>query len=447
MQFKSFMRKGRRHLLVGKRLHAGATAAPQYLTGVDILHGHVCIPLIFVYKQGFDIDLAERGLGEVLKHYPQVAGRLRKDAQGQVYLDSNDAGLDFTVYRCDGAMPYGPHHPLGSDIKRFYKAFMPWQVVDKDQPLLKVDIHCYDDQAIVMCVYLVHSVFDGSSFFGFMMNWSAACRGLAITPPAFDRSVMIKAGQADIDTRGFTLLHQPPFLRGVGIMARLAWRAVTGIRKEIFRIPADTVLRWKEEAKACLPASASVNTGKLVTAYVLKALSPLMPPGVPRSAGMALDMRYVRGLTLPRDYFGNGLCYAQAVYTEQELAQESLAVLAEKCRPVPEQVQADYVSKLLAVAEQYRQKKAIWRLMFQPAIDTLAGGLVQNNLSLLPIYDVDLGRGTPDWYETFAMTIRMMALVSTPAKDGGVDLHMAASKAELKALRDQLAADGILGPR
>lgn len=441
------MAKWRRTLVFGKRLHAGATTARQYLTGIDILHGHVCIPLIFVYKKGFDTDVAERGLVEALKHYPLVSGRFKKDEQGQILVDGNDSGVDFRVYRCDGPMPYGEHKPLGDDIKRFYKPFMPWQVVGKDQPLLQVDIHRYADDGIVMCVCMVHSVFDGSSFFGFMLDWSRACRGLAIKPPSFDRSVMIKAGQTDIDTRGFGLIYQPPILKGIGIMSRLGWRALTDMKKEIFRIPADTVQRWKDQAKASLPESASVNTGKLVTAYVLKTLSPLMPPGVPRSAGMALDMRYIKGLPLPRDYFGNGLCYAQTCYTEQELARDSLSVLAEKCRPAADQVSAENVSRLLAVAEQYRQKKAIWRLIFQPAIDTLAGGIVQNNLSLLPIYDIDLGNGTPDWYETFAMTIRMMALVSTPAKDGGVDVHMAASKAELKALRDQLAADGIVSPR
>lgn len=437
------MAKLRRTLVLGKRLHAGSTASRQYLTGIDILHGHVCVPLIFVYKKGFDTAEAERGLLETLKHYPLVAGRYKKDEQGQVYIDADDSGIDFRVHRCEGEMPYGEHKPLGDDLKRFYKPFMPWQVVGKDMPVLQVDINQFDDGGIVMAVCIVHSTFDGSSFFGFMLNWSKACRGLPLDVPSFDRGVMIEAGRAQIDTTDFDLVYQPPIMDGIVTMARLGWRAVSDIKKEIFRIPAETIQAWKARAQAELPDAKGVNTGKLVTAYVLRALSPLMPAGVPRSVGMALDMRYVRGLTLPRDYFGNGLCYAQAYYSEQDLAQQSLSVLADKCKPAADQVSAATVSKLLVVAEQFRQKKAIWRLIFQPAVDTLAGGIIQNNLSLLPIYDVDLGRGTPDWYETFAMTIRMMALVSTPQKDGGIDLHMAASKAELNALRERLAADGM----
>lgn len=439
------MGKPRRTLVFGKRLHSGGTAPRQYLTGIDILHGHVCVPLIFVYKKGFDIALAEQGLLETLKHYPLVSGRYKKDEQGQVYSDGEDHGIDFRVYRCEGKMPYGEHHPLGKDIKHFYKSFMPWQVIDKDLPLLQADVHQYEDGGIVMCVYMVHSTFDGTSFFGFMLNWSRACRGLAIEVPSFDRGVMIEAGQTGIDTTGFNLVYQPRILDGIALMSRLGWRALTDVRKEIFRIPAHAIQSWKAQAHAELVDASSVNTGKLVTAYVLRALSPLMPPGVPRSVGMALDMRYVRGMTLPRNYFGNGLCYAQVHYSEQELAQQSLSVLAERCKPPADEVSAATVSKLLTVAEHHRQKKSIWRLIFKPAVDTLGGGIVQNNLSLLPIYEVDLGRGTPDWYETFAMTIRMMALVSTPQKDGGIDLHMAASKAELRALSQRLQADGISG--
>jgi shikimate O-hydroxycinnamoyltransferase len=439
------MGKPRRTLVFSKRLHAGATAPRQYLTGIDILHGHVCVPLIFVYKKGFDLDLAERGLLETLKHYPLVSGRYKKDAEGQVYSDGQDHGIDFRVHRCEGKMPYGAHNPVGPDLKHFYKSFLPWQVVGKDMPLIQVDVNQFEDGGIVMAVCIVHSTFDGSSFFGFMLNWSKACRGLPLVVPSFDRSVMIKAGQTGLDTTGFGLVYQPRVLDGVLKMSRLGWRAATDMKKEIFRIPAQTIQAWKEQAQAELPDASGVNAGRLVTAYVLRALSPLMPAGAPRHVGMALDMRYVRGLTLPRDYFGNGLCYAQAHYTEQELAQQSLSVLADRCKPPADEVSAATVSKLLTVAEHARQKKSIWRLIFKPAIDTLGGGIVQNNLSLLPIYEVDLGRGTPDWYETFAMTIRMMALVSTPQKDGGVDLHMAASKAELNALRARLVADGISG--
>ncbi len=286
------MGKPRRTLVFGKRLHSGGTAPRQYLTGIDILHGHVSGPLIFVYKNGFDIDQAEQGLLETLKHYPLVSGRYKKDEQGQVYSDGQDHGIDFRVHRCEGTMPYGEHQPLLKDLKHFYKGFMPWQVVGKDMPLLQVDVTQFEDGGIVMAVCIVHSTFDGSSFFGFMLNWSRACRGLPLEVPSFDRSVMVKAGQTGIDTTGFGLVYQPRIMDGVVAMSQLGWRAATDIHKEIFRIPAQAIQAWKDQAKADLPDASGVNTGKLVTAYVLRALSaPDRPstvrgtlPAVPRHA-------------------------------------------------------------------------------------------------------------------------------------------------------------------
>jgi shikimate O-hydroxycinnamoyltransferase len=438
------MAKTRSTLLVGKRLKAGVTTPPQYLTGLDIFHAHAGIPVVLVYNKGFDLALAERALVDVVKHYPILTGRYKKDAQGHVYIDGQDAGIDFRVHRCEGKMPYGLHNPAGKDIKRFFKLILPWQVVNKDTALLQISVHQYEDNGMVVCGYAPHSMLDGSSFWGFMLDWSRACRGMEIKPPtSFDRGIMIEAGQAEVDPASYDLMVAPGMRDYIGIMSRLVWRAVTDLKSEVFHIPAAHVSQWKSQAKAELPNSAGVSAVELMSAYVMKVFSPLMPKGVARSVGLVLDLRYKRRLKLPRDYFGNALCYAEARYSEQELAQDSLPVLAEKCRPPNDQVSTGSLVKMLALTEQYRQKKAVWRLIFKPTIETASAGFIVNNVVQMPIYDIDLGSGTPDWYDICPMTIRMLMVASTPSKDGGLVLYLTACKAELKALRAQLAAEGI----
>ena len=437
------MAKLRSTLVLAKRLHAGATAPRQYLTGLDIFHAHAGIPIVLVYKKGFDVAVVERALAETLKHYPLIAGRYKKDDQGLVYIDANDAGIDWRVTRCEGPMPYGEGNPAGKDINQFYKLVLPWQVVDKDAALLQVNVHQFANDGIVMCCYAPHSLFDGSSFWGFMENWSRACRGLEIKPPSFDRAVMIDAAKAEFDPASYDLMSAPPMRGLIGLFAKLGWRAVTDLKSEVVRIPTQTVQQWKAQAKIDLPDSAGVSPVELATAYVMRAFSPCMPRGVDRCVGLVLDLRYKRRLKLPRDYFGNALCYGEARYTEQDLAQHTLSALAEKCRPHGEHVGTGSLFKMLALMESYRQKKSVWRLIFKPTIETLQGGLILNNLVQLPIYEIDFGRGTPDWYDIFPMTIRMLMVVQTPTQDGGLDLHVTARKAELKALRAQLSADGI----
>jgi hypothetical protein len=269
------------------------------------------------------------------------------------------------------------------------------------------------------------------------------CRGESFAPLSFDRSVLIKAGQTDIDTTGFDAFYQPPMGQAIGITARLGWRALTDIKKEIFRIPADVIQGWKTQAKAELP-NAKISTGKLVTAYVMRALSPLLPRGLPRTVGTPMDMRFMNGAPVPRDYFGVALHHVEFRLSEDDLAHKSLAEIAEQCGPLPDQFTPEAITRYLTVAERYRQKKALWKLMYKPAVNTLGAGIVQNNVSTLPVYDIDLGRGTTDWYETWAMPNRMMTLLSTPSKDGGIDLHMSARRAEMAALRKHLTDDGII---
>jgi len=439
------MPKLRSTLVVDKRLHAGVTSPRQYLTGLDIFHAHAGIPVVLTYNKGFDVALAERALVDTLKHYPQLTGRYKKDEQGHVYVDSNDAGLDFRIKRCEGKLPYGPQHPVGDDIKQLYKLVMPWNVVGKDTALMQVNIHQFDDGGVVLCCYAPHSLLDGSSYWGFMSDWSRACKGEPLKPPtSFDRNVMIEAGRTEVEQGAYDLMAAPGALDYIGIMARLAWQAVGGLKTEVFRIPAQTVQQWRAQAKIDLPESGGVSPVELITTYVMRAFSPVMPRGLMRSVGLVLDLRYKRRLKLPRDYFGNALCYAEARYSEQELAQSSLSALAEKCRPNNEQVSTGALFKMLALTEAFRQKNAVWRLIFKPTIETTRAGLILNNVLQFSMYDIDLGCGNPDWYDICPMTIRMLMVVGTPSKDGGLDLHLTARKAELAALRASLVADGIM---
>ena len=432
-------------LVQDTRVRGGVTAPKQYLTGLDVFHGHVYVPIVLIYNKGFDIEHAKQGLREVLKTHPLMGGRLKRDGEGHVFVDGDDSGMVVRVYKCEGRLPYGPHRPLGKDAKIFCKTLMPWQIVGKDMSVVLLELFQFDCGGILMACSGLHSFFDGSTYWNFMHNWSRACTGQAVQPPAsFDRNVMIEAGREPYDDSAYDLMARLPLSKQIGVIARMGWRALTGLENEVFRIPATTIQRWKEQAKIDLPESKGVSAGQLATAYIMKGVSPAMPPGVPRSVGLVLDLRIKRQLKLPRDYQGNALCWGEARYTEEELAQLSTPMLADRCKPLAEQVTAEALHKLQGVTEAYRQKKRLWRLMFRPVIETLEAGLIQNNMSKLPIYEMDLGNGTPDWFDGSPMTIRMALIVSTPEKDGGLDVHLTATPAELRLLRQRFDVDGIV---
>lgn len=439
------MAKARSNLVLEKRVHGGVTAPPQYLSGLDVFHSFAFFPLVLVYPQGLDVDAMERGLAQVLKLHPHVSGRYKKDKAGQVYVESNDAGVDLRVHRHAGPLTYGEANPVGKATMSLVKLVLPWRVVGRDTPFLQVNVHQFADGGAVLALYATHSLFDGASFWAFMMDWSKACRGLEIKPPATDRQVVIQAGRDALQSDAYDLLAKPTLWGLVRIFAGLGWRTLS-ITSASFRLSPEVIQRWKDEGKAEQADGASAtgaSLGSLAAAYVLRAISPMMPRDVVRSVGLVQDLRYKRNLGIAREYVGNALCYVEARYTQQQLEQESLGSLAEQCRAPADQVSTTAINKMLATMEQYRQKRANWRLLFKPTVETLKGGLILNNCMQFPMYKVDLGSGVPNWYEMPPATIRLLLLVPTPSQDGGVDMMLCAPQAEIDALRARFEADRI----
>ncbi|MFZ2298960.1 MAG: acyltransferase [Aquabacterium sp.] len=435
-------------LLSHERLHCGVTAPGQYLSGLDLFSGHIGIPVTLVYPQGMQVAHMREALVQTLRHYPLIAGRMKKDGEGQVYVDCNDAGIEFRVHEHDEPLPaHGPDSDFGSQIKRYFKPFYPWQLVDKDMPLLQVNVHRFQGGGVILCCYGPHSLFDGAAYWQFMSDWSRMARGLQVVTPAFDHQVVIEAGQGkgvgdglvDAPPAPQGLVRDPDMRARLGVMLRLGWQALK-MRKGVFRIPAATMQQWKDEAKRALPADAGVSAVELAAAHCLKVTSPLTRSSRARRVGIVLDLRHRRRLRIPRDYFGNALCYGEACYTPQEIEQDSVAVLASKCRPSSEQVSNDTLFSYLGLMEQYRQRRSVWRLFWDSAAGTLDGGLILNNCARFPMYDINFGQGGPAWYDICAVAFRMLMVVPTPEQDGGVDLHFTATKAELKAVAASLAA-------
>ncbi|MEY4766482.1 MAG: hypothetical protein RI907_3155 [Pseudomonadota bacterium] len=423
---------------------AGVTCARQPLTGMDILHGQFGIPVMLVYPQGLDLDKLKAGLIELLKKYPLIGGQLVKGEDGQVYIDGNDTGVHWLVKQCKGPTPVGEHRPPLEDIKAFYKPLMPWQAVGKGLPVFQVNLHQFEDGGTVMVMRAPHSIFDGSGAFGFLMDWSRACYGFPIFGQNFDRNEFIGLSKdTPLPTERLAMLSRPSLLAFMSVMVRLGWRALFHIRKEVFRIPAAQVKAWQEEAKAEAPEASQLSAAKLVSAYVMKAIDPHLPKAKPRYLGSVLDMRFVKGLGLSRNYFGNALCYPECKLGATEVRDLPLLALARKLSPNPEQTSVDYLRKVAAVLEDARQRKDVPRLLLGPGAHNLDASIFQNNCSQLPVYEFDFGTGRPRWYDTMPMTIRMMTLLPTPDRDGGIDIHFCASKAERDALRRALAKDGF----
>jgi shikimate O-hydroxycinnamoyltransferase len=426
--------------LVSKEmLKCGVTCGPQYQSGIDVLTADVSIPVIHVHKRGLDVDVLRRSLQATLANYPLIAGQLKTDDKGYKYYIGNDVGVEFEVRKCQGPTPdYGPTHKMSDHLSSYYKQIWPWHRYGKDEGIANFTIYQFDDGGAILSMRMLHSLLDGMSFWQFMKDWASAAQGTPTPPRSMDRQLIIDLGQANINlpyTKGYT--YRPPFLEWLRIFGTLGWQYLTGLSKEVYRVPASTVAQWKTQAQAEGGDAATASPSELVSMHVMRTLSPVWNNQADRYLGTVYDLRYKRSLRIPRYFFGNALGTRDVIYPRKELETASLAQLAIKSRTSSEGLETDDLKAFLGLMEKGRQEKNVKRLVMRAAARSIEGGFVLNNCSHFPIYDIDFGTGPADWHEPIGVVFRMLMVITTPAQDGGFDLHFSGLKAEHAVLAQQ----------
>jgi shikimate O-hydroxycinnamoyltransferase len=421
-------------------VHGGSACAPQYLTGLDLLMTNAASPGLLVFPQGLDADALRHSLGRVLKAYPAFTGRLRRDGDGHVFVDCNDAGVAFEVVRHRGAMPaFGQGRPVGSALGRYFERTFGWQVVDRDHPLMSVVLHQFADGGALLSVTATHSLCDGASFWTFMLDWARAHAGQPVPAADMDRNALIRfstrqphfEGEADGGSR---LVRRTAWLERWQLLARFWWQYVARLDKAVVRISAQQIAAWKDEARR-QGGEEEPAGGDLAIAHAVRALSAGMRGTGTRDLGLVTDLRMRRDSGIGRRYVGNALARELVRLGAHEIAESDIGTLARCLRDGLERVGTEDLLADLGLMELHRRRHTVHTLMTESSIRALDSGIVINNCARLPMYRVDLGSGSPSWFETARPPFRNVLLVPTPPGVDGYDLHVTALPHELQALR------------
>uniref|UniRef100_A0A5B7BDQ4 BAHD acyltransferase DCR n=1 Tax=Davidia involucrata TaxID=16924 RepID=A0A5B7BDQ4_DAVIN len=124
------------------------------------------------------ITLLKRGLSQTLTHFPALAGRLTTDTDGYVYIECNDAGVDFI--HANAAHIFIRDILSPSDVPESVKEFFAFdRTVSYDghfKPILAVQVTELADGVFIGCA-VNHAVTDGTSFWNFFNTFAEVCRG------------------------------------------------------------------------------------------------------------------------------------------------------------------------------------------------------------------------------------------------------------------------------
>lgn len=433
----------RPRLLSSELIRSGVTSPTRPLTACDVMTGPVGVPLFYVYRQGLDVDLLRRTMKAVAAHHPGVTGRLQRQPDGQLVLAGNDQGVSLRLWACDGPLPsYGPHHPMHRDALRYVKPIFPWQAVRRQLPLVQLEVFRFADGGTVLVVHAVHALFDASSVWNFLMDWSRLARGLDIAGPVVERDLLFDLMQPLADrayTRG--VLRQTSAIVNARLYPRLALQALQNTLG-VYRVPAHTIEGWRRAVPEGDRGRSRASTADLVTAHALKLLSAVQGHDRDRMVGLVSDLRYRKALGLPHRLLGNALAQESMRFTGQALRDRSEAELAAQFKQPGAVHNAEETLDYLGLLERHRRQGTLRRLMPEAVLEA-EGGFIQNNYSHLPIYEVDLGTGAPQWFNPMAVPFRMLKITPTPSGDGSVDLHLTVSRAELAPFEARYGASRL----
>jgi shikimate O-hydroxycinnamoyltransferase len=422
-------------LVASTLVKSGAPLAPQYLTGLDLQATHGGTSCALVYPQGLDADGLVQSLAGVLAAYPVLSGRLRRDAQGYVFIDPCDTGVAFLVKRHAHGLPhYGHRQPLDRDMARYFTRIMPWQVVDRPKPLMTIELHQFAGGGALLTFTTVHSVCDGGALWSFLLDWARVHRGGHISPPALDRNAVIRFAQAQLGTPCETpTLHAATWFERCALHARFAWQYLTALERRIIRIGPQEIQQWRQDAKAQGLNGDGLGAHDLAVAHCLRQWSAHTHSRSPRQLSLISDLRYRRNLGLSLKYVGNALGRTLVAMSPEQIAQGPLQQLAQRCHVSLDQPGHDTLLGYMGFMERHRLAHTSHTLVTDAARGLLEAGMLINNGAHLPFYKMDFGQGGPSWIETERTPYRSLILTPTPAMDGGFDVRLTAPRSELAA--------------
>ncbi|KAG6728724.1 hypothetical protein I3842_02G187500 [Carya illinoinensis] len=125
------------------------------------------------------ISLLKRGLSQALSHFPPLAGRLKTDFHGYVYIECNDAGVDFVHATAPNLFVRDVLVP--TRVPDSFNEFFPFdRNVSFDghfKPILAIQVTELADGIFIGCA-MNHAVTDGTSFWNFFNSFAEVSRGV-----------------------------------------------------------------------------------------------------------------------------------------------------------------------------------------------------------------------------------------------------------------------------
>ncbi|KAL1544744.1 hypothetical protein AAHA92_21554 [Salvia divinorum] len=181
------------------------------------------------------LSLLKRSLSQSLTHFPPLAGRLTTDASGYVYIECNDAGVEFIHVNGSHLHVIDLLGSTKADVPKAVKSCFAFDHAVSHtghfRPILAVQVTELADGVFISCS-VNHAVADGTSFWNFFNTFAEFSRSVkrVSRSPDFSRdSILVSSAVLRLPEGG----------------PKATFSADAPIRERIFRFSRESILKLK----------------------------------------------------------------------------------------------------------------------------------------------------------------------------------------------------------
>ncbi|CAN1328618.1 Shikimate O-hydroxycinnamoyltransferase [Linum perenne] len=177
------------------RPHSDTPRRSIWLSNMDLLHGRIHLPTIYLYKPDgsdgfFDSKSLKDALSKLLDTFYPAAGRLSKDENGRIEIDCNGEGVLFREAETDLKMSDLGEFMPGTDLLQFVPR-VDYSAGLSSYPLFVTQVTRFSCGGVCLGTGWHHTVADGEGALSFINAWSDVARGKPVpVQPFLDRTLL-----------------------------------------------------------------------------------------------------------------------------------------------------------------------------------------------------------------------------------------------------------------
>ncbi|KAJ0111000.1 hypothetical protein Patl1_01838 [Pistacia atlantica] len=290
-------------------------------------------------------DVIKQALSKVLVYYYPLAGRLKSNSDGKLFVECIDTeGVPFVEAIANFSIV-----ELGDitvpDTPKFEKFIYEVPGVENilEMPLMTVQVTRFKCGGFALGLTMNHCVADGKAGMEFVNSWAEIARGVPLTtPPVLDNSMFMSGKRSPLDkspTEKFNIVD----ISDVSNLESQYQKENTVYKS--FSFDQNKLAELKKKAMEEDEGLKYCSSFTVLAALVWRARNQTlkMEPHQKSRLLFTVDIRSKLNTPLPKGFFGNGIVTSECTCTASELSENPFSFAVKMVQNAIKKVNEDYV--------------------------------------------------------------------------------------------------------